>query len=397
MQNKESGFSTKTIHGGSIRDVQFGSLMMPIYQNATFCFDSCEQGGKRFEGTESGYVYSRAGNPTTNLLEERIALLENAEAAVAFSSGMGAISSVLWTVGAQGRHIIADSTLYGCTFSLLAHGLTRYGVEVTFVDLSDPSLLQAELRENTIAVFFETPANPNLKVVDIAAVAELAHEHNKDILVVVDSTFATPYLTRPLDLGADVVVHSATKYLNGHGDVIAGIACGKTEFMTEVRQFGRRSATGAVLGPHEAFLIMRGLKTLELRMERHCSNALVLAEYLGRHPKVERVYFPGLTEHPNHEVARKQMLMFGGMIAFEVHGGREAGAKLLNNLQLCALAVSLGDAETLVEHPATMTHSVYTAEELKEAGIAEGLVRISAGLETIQDIVADFEQAFAKL
>jgi len=397
MQNNNSGFSTKTIHGGNVRDTQYGSLIMPIYQNATFCFDNCEQGGRRFAGLESGYVYSRAGNPTTTVLENRVALLENAESAVAFSSGMGAISSVLWTICAHGKHVIADNTLYGCSFALLAHGLTRYGVEVTFADLSDISQLQAELRGNTVAVFFETPANPNLKVVDIAAVAKMAHDHNEDIKVIVDSTFATPYLTRPLDLGADVVVHSATKYLNGHGDVIAGIACGKTDFMTELRVFGLKNATGAVLGPHEAFLILRGLKTLELRMERHCSNALALTEFLSGHPMVERVYFPGLPGHPNHEVARRQMRLFGGMAAFEICGGRAAGAKLLDNLQLCTLAVSLGDAETLVEHPASMTHSTYTAEELKEAYIAEGLVRVSVGLETIDDIIADFEQAFSKM
>jgi methionine-gamma-lyase len=397
MDYQNSGFATKAIHAGNVKDTQYGALTMPIYQTSTFVFDNCEQGGNRFAGAEGGYIYSRLGNPTTTVLETKMAALECAEACVAFSSGMGAIASVIWSICKQGDHIVADKTLYGCTFALLSHGMPRYGVDVTFVDTSDVNSLKSALRKETTAVYIETPANPNMKIVDIRAVADAAHAHNPEIKVVCDNTFATPALQLPLKLGCDVVVHSATKYLNGHGDVIAGCACGKTEFMTQVRLFGLKDMTGAVLGPFEAFLILRGLKTLDVRMERHCANALKLADYLKSHSKVEKLYFPGLESHPNHEAARKQMSSFGGMLSFEMKGGRAAAAKLLDNMQLCALAVSLGDAETLIQHPASMTHSTYDAESLAAAGIHEGLVRVSAGLENIEDIISDFEQSFAKI
>jgi methionine-gamma-lyase len=257
--------------------------------------------------------------------------------------------------------------------------------------MTAPANVKDALRGETSVVYFETPCNPNLEVIDIKAVSDITHAYNPSIKVVCDNTFATPALQLPLELGCDVVVHSATKYLNGHGDVIAGFACGTTEFMTTVRLFGLKDMTGAVLGPFEAFLILRGLKTLDVRMERHCANALKLVEYLKEHPKVEKLYFPGLESHFNHEVAKKQMSKFGAMLAFEVTG------KLLDNLLLCTLAVSLGDAETLVEHPASMTHSTYDAESLKMAGIPEGLVRVSVGLENAEDIIADFEQSFARL
>lgn len=397
MANTNMGMGTKAIHAGNVHDKQYGALTMPIYQTSTFIFDDCAQGGNRFAGKESGYIYSRLGNPTTSVLEAKLAALENAEASIATSSGMGAISSTLWTICRAGAHIIADGTLYGCTYALLAHGMTRYGVEVSFVDTSDLDAVKAAMKANTAVVYLETPANPNLKIADIAEVSKIAHAYNKDIKVVVDNTFATPFLQRPIELGADVVVHSATKYLNGHGDVIAGFVAGKADFIGEVRMFGVKDMTGAVLGAHEAFLIMRGLKTFELRMLRHCANAAKIAEFLVKHPKVEKVYFPGLESHPNHEVAKKQMSDFGGMVSFEVKGGKAAGAELLNNLKLCSLAVSLGDAETLVEHPASMTHSTYSPEELKEAGVPEGLVRMSAGLENIEDIIADLEQGLAQV
>jgi len=338
-----------------------------------------------------------SGNPTTVLAEEKVAELEGAEAAAAAGSGMGAISATLWTFAGAGKHIVADGTLYGCTFALLSHGMTRYGVEVTFVDSSDPEEVRKALKENTVAVYLETPANPNLKIADIQAIAELTHAYSKDIKVVVDNTFATPYLQQPLALGADVVVHSATKYINGHGDVVAGFVAGSKEFITQVKMFGLKDMTGAVLGPQEAFLILRGLKTFEIRMQRHCDNARKLAAYLATEPKVEKVYFPGLESHPNHEVAKKQMKDFGAMISIEVKGGKAAGMKLVNSLKMSTIAVSLGDAETLVQHPASMTHSAYSPEELKEAGIPEGLVRISVGLENPNDIIADFQQAFAQV
>lgn len=389
------GMGTKAIHAGVEGKNPFGALTVPIYQTSTFVFENCEQGGNRFALKEPGHIYTRLGNPTTDLLERKLAALENAEAAVAFSSGMGAIASVFWTICKAGAHIIADGTTYGCTHALLEHGMTRYGVEVDFVNTSNLDEIKAALKPNTVMVYIETPANPNLKICDIKGVCEIAHSYNPEIKVVADNTFATPILTRPLDLGCDVVIHSATKYLNGHGDVIAGMAAGKADFMADVRLFGLKDMTGAVLGPQEAFLILRGLKTLEIRVQRHCENAKKLAEYLVANPKVEKVYFPGLESHEGHEIAKAQMSDFGGMVAFEVKGGKEAGIALCDNLEMCALAVSLGDAETLIEHPASMTHSPYSAEELKAFGISEGLIRLSAGLENVEDIIADLEKGFA--
>ena len=397
MMNPNVGLGTKAIHAGNVKDTQYGALTTPIYQTSTFVFDSCEQGGRRFAGQEGGYIYTRLGNPTVSVLENKVAALECGEACVAAASGMGAISSALWTIAGAGKHIVADGTLYGCTFALLNHGMIRYGVEVSFVDTSDLAAVKAALKENTCAVYLETPANPNLKIADIAAVAEIAHTYNPDIKVVCDNTFASPALQNPLTLGADVVVHSATKYLNGHGDVIAGFVVGKADFIGEVRMFGLKDMTGAVMDPFAAYLILRGLKTLEIRMERHCANAKAIAEFLDQHPAVEKVYYPGLKNHVGHDIAARQMKDFGGMLSFEVKGGRAAGTKLVNALHLITVAVSLGDAETLIEHPASMTHSTYTEEELAASGIPGGLIRLSAGLENAEDIIADLEQALAQL
>ena len=391
------GFGTRAVHAGNVRDTQYGSLTMPIYQTSTFYFDSCEQGGRRFAGEEGGYIYTRLGNPTTTVLENKIAALEGGEACAAASSGMGAISSCLWSIAGAGKHIIADETLYGCTFALLSHGMTQYGVEVTFTDLSKLENLTANLRENTVAVYLETPANPNLKITDIELLAKAAHEYNPEILVVCDNTFASPALQNPLKLGADVVVHSATKYLNGHGDVIAGFVVGSAEFITKVKMFGLKDMTGATLGPFESWLILRGLKSLEIRVERHTASAKKIAEYLYNNDKVEHVNYPGLPTHPGHEIAKRQMKDFGGMISFEIKGGKEAGMKFCNALKLCTIAVSLGDAETLIEHPASITHSTYGPEDLKAAGISAGLIRLSVGLENADDIIADMQPAFESI
>jgi len=396
MQKNNLGFGTRTIHAGNVKN-EFNALATPIYQTSTFHFDECEQGGRRFTGEEEGMIYTRLGNPTTSVLENKIAELEGGEAAVATSSGMGAISSALWTIAAAGKHIITDNTLYGCTFAYFTHGLTRYGVDVSFIDTSNIDEVKEAFKENTVAVYLETPANPNLKISDIELIAKIAHEYNKDIKVVCDNTFATPFLQNPLKLGADVVVHSVTKYLNGHGDVIAGAVIGSKEFIQDVRTFGVKDMTGSVLGPQEAYLVLRGLKTLELRMLRHCESGKKIAEYLEGVNAVEKVYFPGLLTHDNHAVAKKQMKDFGGMISFEIKGGREAGIKFVNSLKLCTIAVSLGDAETLIEHPASMTHSTYSVEELEAGRIPEGLIRLSVGLENVEDIIKDLEQAFLKL
>lgn len=395
MENKKAGFGTVSIHGGSCKN-PYGTLAVPIFQTSTFVFDSAEQGGKRFALEESGYIYSRLGNPTTTVLEDKIAQLEHGEAAVATSSGMGAISSVMWTILKAGDHIISDKTLYGCTFAFFSHGLSRFGIEVSFVDTADAEAVKKAMKPNTRAVYLETPANPNLKIVDIKEIAEVAHT-NPNTLVIVDNTFSTPYCQRPIELGADIVVHSATKYLNGHGDVIAGIVISRKDLIDQIRLVGIKDMTGSVLGPMEAYLIIRGMKTLEVRMKKHCENAMKVAEFLAAHDKVAEVYFPGLKSHPGHEIAAKQMDAFGGIMSFELKGGFEAGKILLNNLNLCSLAVSLGDTETLIQHPASMTHSPYTKEERMEAGITDGLVRLSVGLENIEDIIADLEYGLSKI
>lgn len=391
----ESGFATKAIHGGH-QPNQFGALCAPIYQTSTFAFETAEQGGRRFALEEDGYIYTRLGNPTCSMAEEKIALLEGGEACVASSSGIGAITSAVWVCVKQGDHIVASKTLYGCTFAFLSHGITRYGVEVTFVDTRDAENVRKAIRPNTKLVYVETPANPNMFICDIRAIADICHQQ-EDCKLMVDNTFSTPYITLPLELGADVVVHSATKYLNGHGDVIAGFVVGKREYINTVRLLGIKDLTGANMSPFDAFLISRGLKTLEIRMEKHCENAQKIAEFLESHPAVESVLFPGLKSFPQYDLAKAQMSLPGGMIAFEVKGGIEAGKKLVNNLQLLIISVSLGDAETLVQHPASMTHSPYSPEERAASDISDGLIRISVGLENAQDIIADLKQALDKL
>ena len=395
MENKKCGLGTTAIHAGTLKNL-YGTLAMPIYQTSTFIFDSAEQGGRRFALEEAGYIYTRLGNPTTTVLEDKIAALEEGEAAVATSSGMGAISSTLWTILKAGDHIVTDKTLYGCTFALMCHGLTRFGIDVTFVDTSNLDEVKNAMKENTRVVYLETPANPNLKIVDIEALAKLAHT-NPNTLVIVDNTFATPYMQKPLTLGADVVVHSVTKYINGHGDVIAGLVITNKALADQIRFVGLKDMTGAVLGPQDAYYIIRGMKTFEIRMERHCKNARRVVEFLNNHPKIEKVYYPGLETHPGYEIAKKQMKDFGAMISFELKGGFEAGKTLLNSLKLCSLAVSLGDTETLIQHPASMTHSPYTKEEREAAGITDGLVRLSVGLENVEDIIADLEQGLEKI
>lgn len=395
MKFYPKGFGTLAIHAGNFEKETFGALATPIYQSSTFYFDSCEQGGKRFAGEEGGYIYTRLGNPTTTVLEEKVAALEGAEACCAVGSGIGAVTSCLWSIAAAGKHIVADKALYGCTFAYLNHGMTRYGVEVSFIDTADLEQVKKALKPNTCCVYLETPANPNLKITDLKAVSKIAHDYNPEIMVVCDNTFATPYLQRPLELGCDAVIHSGTKYLNGHGDVIAGFVCGNKDFITTVKFFGLKDMTGAVMDPFAAFLILRGLKTMEVRMKRHCESAQAIAEYLEKHPKVEKVYYPGLKSHEGHEIAAKQMHGgYSGVIAFEVKGGMQAGIKFCNSLKLAIIAVSLGDAETLIEHPASMTHSPYSPEERAAAGISDGLVRLSVGLENVEDIIADLEQGF---
>ncbi len=390
-QDDDQGFSTRAIHVGHDPQAHHGSLNPPIYMNATYAFESVQQGQNRFLGEEAGYVYSRTGNPTETVLENKLACLEGGEAALAVASGMGAITSLLWTFTRPGDEIVADKTLYGCTYAYLTEGIKKYGVEVKFVDFTRPEMLRQALGSKTRLVFFETPANPNMRVIDVAMVSEIAHAAGAR--VVVDNTYCTPYLQRPIEMGADFVVHSLTKYLSGHGDLIAGAVIGPRDDIQQVRFYGVKDMTGAVISPMDAYLTIRGLKTLEVRMDRHCETAAKLAPVIEAHPAVERVYFPGLESHPQHELARRQMKQFGGMIAFELTGGYEAGVRFMDRVRLAMRAVSLGDAETLVQHPASMTHITYPPEERAKHEIAEGLVRLSVGLENHEDIEADIRQA----
>lgn len=387
------GFTTRAIHHGYDPYEGLGALNPPLYLSSTYTFPTVEDGSARFAGEQPGFVYSRVGNPTTSLLEQRIADLEGGEAALVTASGMGATTSLLWTLLSPDDEVIADKTLYGCTFGFFNHGLAKFGVKITHLDLTQPANLEAAISARTKVVFFESPANPNMRLVDIAAVSAIAHRHAAK--VVVDNTYCTPYLQRPIELGADYVVHSATKYLGGHGDLIAGAVVGPKESLDQVRFYGIKDMTGAVLSSQDAFLILRGIKTLALRMHRHSENAQGLAEYLASHAKVAICHYPGLASFPQRELARRQMKLPGGMVAFELKGGIEAGRRFMNALQLITRAVSLGDAESLAQHPASMTHSFYTPEERREHLIGEGLVRISAGLEDLDDLLEDVAQALA--
>lgn len=392
--DRTQGFATRAIHLGYDPMDHEGALTPPLHLTSTFAFDTAEAGGELFAGERAGHIYSRISNPTLDLLERRVASLEGAEAGLALASGMGAITAVLWTLLSPGDEVIVDQTLYGCTFAFMHHGLRKFGITVTHVDLTVPANLAAAMSDRTRVVYFETPANPNMRLVDIAAVAAVAHAGGAQVIV--DNTYATPYLTRPIALGADVVLHSATKYLGGHGDLVAGIVVGRAEAITAIRLVGMKDMTGAVMAPFNAMLILRGLKTLALRMDRHCATAQAVAEWLERHPAVAKVHYPGLGSFGQHDLACRQMAQPGAMIAFELKAGLDAGRRMMNALTMIARAVSLGDAETLIQHPASMTHSTYTAEERAAHAIGDGLIRLSVGLEDAGDILDDLDRALAR-
>ena len=394
MSDATAGFATRAIHFGYEPQDEQGALTPPLHLSSTFAFDSAEAGGEMFAGTRPGHFYTRVSNPTNDLLERRLASLEGAEAGVSAASGMGAITAVMWSFLSPGDEVITDKTLYGCTFSFLRDGLSRFGVTVTHIDLTDPQALREAIGPKTRMVYFETPANPNMRLVDITAISEIARDAGAR--TVVDNTYATPLLTRPISLGADIVIHSATKYLGGHGDLIGGLVAGTAGDMQQVRLVGIKDMTGAAMSPFNAFLILRGLKTLQLRVERHCRSAMVVARWLDAHPAVSAVHYPGLERFPQHDLARRQMADFGGMIAFELVDGLAAGVTMMNRLSLIRRAVSLGDAESLIEHPASMTHATYSPEERLAHGIPDGLVRLSVGLEDEADILADLAQALPK-
>ncbi|MBV9636427.1 MAG: methionine gamma-lyase [Methylobacteriaceae bacterium] len=390
-RNAEQGFATRAIHLGYDPSDEHGALTPPIFMTSTYAFESAEAGSEMFRGERPGYVYGRTKNPTQSLLEERLASLEGGERGLAVASGMAAIGSTFFTLLNAGDEVVIDHTLYGNSFAFFTKGLTRFGVTIRLADLTDPASLPRVLTGRTKVVYFETPANPNLRVIDIAQVSMAAQAVSA--LVVVDNTFATPALQQPLKLGADLVLHSATKYLGGHGDLLGGIVVGRAELVDRIRGHGLRVLTGATLSPLNAFLILRGLKTLELRIERHSEAAQQVAELLADHPRVRNLSYPGLPSFPQHALARRQMRRFGGLISFELDGGIAAGMAFMNRLELITRAVSLGDTESLVQHPASMTHATYSPEERAAHGIGDGLLRMSIGLESIEDILADVAQA----
>ena len=394
FMGNSKNIETQAIHAGRINDEQFGSLATPLYQTSTFIFDNAAQGASRFAGESEGYIYTRLGNPTTRQLEQRVAAMEGMEDAAATATGMGAVSGALLANLQAGDHLISSKAVYGCSFALMNHMLTKFGIEVTFVDMTNPENIEAAIQHNTKIIFLETPINPNLVVLDLEKIAAIAKKHQ--ILSIVDNTFLTPVLQQPAKFGIDIVIHSATKYLNGHGDVVAGLICGSKEIIAEIKMTSLKDI-GATISPHDAWLILRGLKTLPIRMERHCKNAQLIAEFLEQHPKISQVYYPGLKSHDGYQFIGTQMKAAGGVIAFEIKGSLADGEQFINQMKLFSIAVSLGDAESLIQHPASMTHSPYTPEERQAAGISDTLIRISVGLEHVEDLIADLQQALANI
>ncbi len=387
---------TKVVRGPEEEtDPTTHSHRFPIYQTSTFVFESAEQGGRIFSGQEEGYVYTRLGNPTVKFLAKKLAFLENADLGIVYSSGMAAILSTIVGLVKTGDTVIVSEPFYGGTYSLFKILADRFQIKFRYIKCNGFHQHLKEFTSNPPAlVYIETPANPTLDIVDIEETAKITREWG--VPLVVDNTFATPIHQRPLELGANLVIHSLTKYLNGHGDVIGGAVVGERDVVEKISE--SQVHLGGSMSPHDAYLVLRGLKTLHLRMRKHSENAMSVAKFLESHPKIERVFYPGLESHPQHDIAKKQMHDgYSGMVSFILKGGREAGVKLMNSLEVWTLAVSLGDTDSLIEHPASMTHSSYTTEELEQAGIPEGLVRLSVGIEDVNDLIEDLEHALKKL
>lgn len=387
------GFDTRAVHGGSHGNNPDNALNPPIFQTSTFVFDDLDHVDRVMSFKSDDYVYTRGNNPTLRLFENKMAELEEGNGGVAFSSGMAAISSVIFSLMKPGENIIVHRTLYGSTYNVVNNILPKYHMESKTIDLRNIELLEKAIDDNTRVIYFETPCNPNLDIIDIRRITDIAGK--RGIKVVVDNTFASPYFQRPLSLGADVVVHSATKYICGHGDVVGGVAVSKDSEYIQYLKFEYMCEFGGVMSPFNAWLLLRGLKTLGVRMREHERNAILVAKFLENHPKVEKVMYPGLESFEGHEVAKKQMYGFGAMISFEIKGGLEESKKVVNSMKLLKIAVSLGDCESLIEHPAAMTHRGYPREKLMEFGFTESLIRISVGLENYEDIIRDLEQALS--
>ena len=389
MDTKGLGVNSKLVHGGYHPDAT-GAVNVPIYQSSTFEFRNARHGAALFAGEEEGYIYTRLGNPTIRVLEEGVADLEGGAGGVATSSGMGAVSTLYMALLGQGEHMVSTASVYGPSRGVIEKHFSRFGVEASFVNTSDLSTLESAMRPETELVYVESPSNPTMQVTDIAGAAEIAHAHGA--LLAVDNTFASPYLQRPLELGADVVLHSVTKFINGHADVVGGLLVAKDPAVVG-RLKDVMVSLGCNMDPHQAFLVIRGLKTLGIRIERAQESALEVARWLESHPKVEWVRYVGLPSHPQHELAARQMSGFGSMIAFELKGGMAAGRKLMDAVELATLAVSLGGVETLIEHPASMTHASMAREAREAAGFTDGLVRYAVGIEDVADLIADLERA----
>jgi methionine-gamma-lyase len=387
---KDKRFETEVIHSGYESMHYHGSLVPPLFQTSTFTFPTAEEGEKRFAGETEGYIYSRLGNPTVKVLEDKLAALENAEAALAFGSGMAAVSATLFYLTKTGDHILCSEGIYGCTFGLLQLMEKKHNIGHSLISFDKEENVRAAIRENTACIYIETPINPTMKLADLEMVAQVAKEHG--IPVVVDNTFCSPYLQRPIELGCDYVIHSATKYIGGHGDVVAGLVAGRKEPLAEMSMTTLKDI-GGIISPFDAWLLLRGLKTLPIRLDRHCDNAERVALLLKEHPHVKKVYFPGDPDFQQYHLAEKQMKRPGGMISFEVKGTKADAQKLLNHCKMIKIAVSLGDAETLIQHPATMTHAVVPETERVKMGITDTLIRLSVGLEAWEDIWGDLKQA----
>ena len=377
-------FNSKTIHGGQEPDKAYGAVMPPIYQTSTYA--------QTTPGGHKGYEYSRSGNPTRTALERSLASIENGKHGLAFASGLAAIDAVVKLL-TPGDEVVSTNDLYGGSYRLFRQVFEKYGIKFHFVGMQDTSVIEEYINDNTKLLWVETPTNPMMNVIDIAAAADLAKKH--DLLLAVDNTFATPYLQRPLDLGADIVMHSATKYLGGHSDVVVGALVVNDDSLAEKLYF-LQNASGGVCGPMDSFLVLRGIKTLHVRMQRHCENCRAIAEFLKSHPKIGKVFWPGFADHPNHEVAKKQMADFGGMLSFiPKEGGYEEAVRVVEKLRVFTLAESLGGVESLAGHPASMTHASIPKEEREKSGVVDSLIRLSVGIEDAEDLIADLNQSLS--
>tara|TARA_R110002050_G_scaffold300786_1_gene472680 strand:+ start:18415 stop:19596 length:1182 start_codon:yes stop_codon:yes gene_type:complete len=391
MDTLNKGFDTKLVHGGDFEDA-FGSAVTPIYQTSTFAFKSAEHGAKLFKGEEKGFIYTRLSNPTIEALENKLADLENGFGGIALASGMAAVTTVYTSLLKSGDHMISSNAVYGPSRGVMESVFAGFGVQSSYVNTSNLEKIKLAIQPNTKLLYLETPANPTMSLTDIEEACKIAHAHG--ILVVVDNTFSSPYLQKPLNLGADIVLHSLTKFINGHADIVGGGIIVKDENLySKVRK--TMTMMGGNMDPHQAYMVIRGVKTLSLRVDRAQESAMKVATFLESHPKIAWVKYPGLDSFPQKQLAKKQMTGFGSMISFELKGGHDAGVHLMNNVHLALLAVSLGGVETLIQHPASMTHAGISPEKRLEADITDGLVRFSVGIENVEDIIDDLKAALS--